>query len=472
MKSPQDHNGHLARLLIVDDDQEIVDQLRLALRKEYEVHTAGDAAAAGKAVQAVQPDLMTLDLALDGVNPETGFSVLEQALRLDPFIKIILITGNDNEVNALRAIEQGAADFLGKPVDIEDLRVLLRRCAERVRLERKSAELLKDLGEDRRLGALVGQSPAMRAVYQKIQRVAPVDVEVLILGASGTGKELVAREIRRLSDRATKPFVKIDCTAIPANLMESELFGHERGAFTDAKESRPGRLQLADGGIVFLDEIGELPLSLQVKLLRFLQEHEIESVGGREVIKLDVRVIAATSRNLEDEIKAGHFRQDLYYRLKVVNISVPLLRDREEDIPLLAQFFLDHYCNEFKRGRMTFTAKARLALQQQEWVGNVRELENMIRGAVALASGRLLDASDLNLGSAEPEKPLSLRDARELSERETIRRALRLTGGNVSKAAEVLGIARPSLYEHLTKLGIDPHEFKFRSPKAEDAERA
>jgi len=472
MKSPQDHNGQMTKLLIVDDDPEIVDQLRLALRKEYEVHTAGDAAAAGKAVQAVRPDLMTLDLALDGVNPETGFSVLEQALRLDPYVKIILITGNDNETNALRAIEQGAADFLGKPVDIEDLRVLLRRHAERVRLERKNAELLKDLGEERRLGSLVGQSPAMRAVFQKIQKVAAVDVEVLILGDSGTGKELVAREIRRLSDRATKPFVVIDCTAIPANLMESELFGHMRGTFTDAHESRPGRLQLADGGIVFLDEIGELPLSLQVKLLRFLQEHEIERVGGREVVKLDVRVIAATSRNLEDEIKAGRFRQDLYYRLAVVDIKLPPLKDREEDIPFLAQYLLDRYSNEFKRGRMTFTAKARLALQQQEWIGNVRELENKIRGAVALASGRLLDVGDLNLEGAEPARPLSLRDAREVSERETIRRALRLTGGNVSKAAEVLGIARPSLYEHLNKLGIDAREFKFRSPAAGNAERA
>lgn len=464
MKSHQNPSEERrVKLLIVDDDPDIVTQLALAMRDEYEIVTALDAGAAWKTIGTFRPDIMTLDLALDGANQELGFSVLEQALLFDPFIKIILITGNDNELNARRAIEQGAADFLGKPVDPDELRVLLRRSAERARLERMNAIILEDIAESDRLGTLIGQSPEIRAVFRKIRKVAGVDVEVLILGESGTGKELVAREIRRLSSRAAKPFVTIDCTAIPANLLESELFGHEKGTFTDARETRQGRLAMADGGIVFLDEIGEMPPSLQVKLLRFLQEHEIERVGGREIIKLDVRVIAATSRNLEEEIRSGRFRQDLYYRLAVVDIKLPPLRERAEDIIVLAEFFLKQCANEFGHGRLSFTSKARLALQKQEWVGNVRELANRIRGAVALSSGSVLDADDLNLSETPSLRPFSLRDARQESERETICRALRLTEGNVSKAAEVLEIARPSLYEHLSKLGINPGDFKVRS---------
>ncbi len=475
MKPPQEPSVQLPKLLIVDDDPGIVSQLRLALRKEYEVHAANDPETAWTAVQVERPELVTLDLALDGVSPETGFSVLQRCITFDPFLKIVLITGNDNEPNALRAVDFGAADFLGKPVDVHQLKVILQRQLSKARLERRNAELrdielLRQLGEERSFGALVGQSPAMRAVYQKIQRVAAVDVEVLILGDSGTGKELVAKEIRRLSARAEKPFVTIDSTAIPANLLESELFGHERGSFTDARESRMGRLQMADGGIIFFDEIGELPLLLQVKLLRFLQEHEVERVGGRGAIKLDVRVIAATSRNLEEEVREGHFRQDLYYRLTAVEIKLPPLCRRGEDVLLLAQYMLERYSSTFNRGRMSFTPKARLVMRQHAWPGNVRELDKRIKGAVALASGRVIDASDLELEAVEPDRATSLKDARQESERDAICRALRQTGGNVSKAAELLRIARPSLYEHLTKLRIDPHIYKPRA--ARDAERS
>jgi two-component system, NtrC family, response regulator len=465
MDTPQGPSERATKLLIVDDDPEIGSQLRLALRKDYEVHVASDPDAAMEIVQSQRPDLITLDLALDGVNPETGFSVLEKCLQFDPFVKIVLITGNDQEHHALRAIDQGAADFLGKPVDIEDLRVLLRQYAAKARLERRNAELLKQLGEERRLGALVGQSPTMKSVFKRIEKVARVDVEVLILGGSGTGKELVAREIRRLSSRVTKPFVTIDCGAIPSNLIESELFGHVKGTFTDAHESRPGRLELADGGIVFFDEIGELPLLLQVKLLRFLQEHEIERVGGREVIKLDVRVIAATSRNLEDEIKAGRFRQDLYYRLAVVGIKLPPLCERGEDILLLAEYFLNRYGTEYNRGRLSFTAKARRALQQQQWVGNVRDLQTAIKRGVTMSSGRQVDVDHLELSEQPVAKPMLLRDARYESERQAILEALRLTGGNLSRAAVMLGIARPSLYERLAKLDIDPREFRVKASR-------
>ncbi|MCK4304050.1 MAG: PEP-CTERM-box response regulator transcription factor [Candidatus Eisenbacteria sp.] len=450
----------MAKLLIVDDDPEILSQLGLALGKEYSVQTADTVEAAWEAIQAEHPDLITLDLALDGSNPETGFSLLERCLAFDPLIKVVLITGNDNQINALRAIEQGAADFFGKPVDIHELRVLLRRVLSLGRLERRNAELLRELGEERRLGSLVGQSSVMRALFKRIERVASVDIAVLILGDSGTGKELVAKEIRRLSSRATKPFVSINCGAIPDNLLESELFGHEKGAFTGAHISRVGRLEMAQGGIVFLDEIGELPVSLQVKLLRFLQEHEIERVGGRSIIDLDVRVIAATSKDLEDEIQKGRFRQDLYYRLAVVNLNLPPLSERGVDILFLAQYFLDRFRNEFDRGRLSFTPKARRALQQYEWPGNVRELEHRVQKGVLMSSGRLIDVADLELDEATEPRRISIREAREEADRNAIQEALRLTGGNISMASKALRISRPSLHVLLNKLHINAQDYK------------
>jgi two-component system NtrC family response regulator len=457
-----------AKLLIVDDDLGILSQLSLALGKEYDVRTADSPETAWETIQTEHPDLVTLDLALDGVDPETGFSLLEKCLRFDPLMKVILVTGNDNEANALRAVEQGAADFFGKPVDVEELRVLLRRVLSMRRLERQNAALLKQLGHEQRLGELVGRSSSMRALYKKIEKVASVDIAVLILGDNGTGKELVAKEIRRLSSRATKPFVSINCGAIPENLLESELFGHERGAFTGAHASRPGRLEMAQGGIVLLDEIGELPISLQVKLLRFLQEHEIERVGGRSVIKLDVRVLAATSRDLEEEVTRGSFRQDLFYRLSVVNLMIPPLRDREEDILFLAQYFLDRYSKEFGRGPLTFTAKAELELRQHGWPGNVRELEHRIQKAVLMSAGRLVDAVDLELGEIESARQVSLREARQEADRQSIQDALRFTAGNISMAAKVLGISRPSLHALLTKLRIKAQDYKPRTAREKE----
>jgi two-component system, NtrC family, response regulator len=447
-------------LLVVDDDLEFLSQLQLALRKDYMVWTAENADAAWAVIQAERPELVTLDLALDGVNPETGFMLLERCLAFDPFMKIVLITGNDDDVNALRAVDQGAADFFSKPVDVTELKVLLSRVLTLGRLERRNAALLTQLGDERRLGSLVGQSHPMRTVFRRIERLAPVDIAVLIVGESGTGKELVAKELRRLSNRATKPFKKIDCGAIPENLLESELFGHEEGAFTDARACKRGRLEMADGGIVFLDEIGELPFSLQVKLLRFLQEHEIERVGGLEVINLDVRVIAATNKNLAEEAKRGRFRQDLFYRLSVGDVELPPLRDRREDILFLAQYFLDRYVAEYGRGRLAFSARCKRQLERYDWPGNVRELENRIEKAVVMSSGRLLDEAALGLEQTPERRPASLREARRETERQTIRDALRNTGGNISRAAGMLGISRPSLHDLLTKHGIDAHEFK------------
>jgi two-component system NtrC family response regulator len=448
------------KLLIVDDELPFLSQLRLALSRDYEVLTADNAESAWAIMQAEHPEIVTLDLALDGVNPEAGFSLLERFLSFDPFMKIVMITGNDGEANALRAVDQGAADFFGKPVDVAELRVLLSRVLSMGRLERRNAFLLTRLGEEHRLGSLVGQSQVMRSVFHRIERLAAVDIAILIVGESGTGKELVAKELRRLSTRATKPFKKIDCGAIPENLLESELFGHEEGAFTDARFSKPGRLEMAQGGIVFLDEIGELPFSLQVKLLRFLQEHEIERVGGLDVIDLDVRVIAATNKDLETEAKCGRFRQDLYYRLSVGDITLPPLRERREDILFLAQYFLDRYSQQYGHSRLAFSARCKRALERHGWPGNVRELENRIEKAVVMSSGRTLDDLALGLEGAPEQRPASLRQARRETERQTIQDALRSTGGNISRAAGVLGISRPSLHDLLARHEINAHEFK------------
>ena len=467
MSMPMVSSPEAPCLLIVDDDPSILSQLSLALGREYRVRTAASSDAAWKEIQSERPDVITLDLALDDNNPESGFALLERCVALDPYMKVVLITGNDEEANALGAVEQGAADFFGKPVDAQELRVLLGRVLMRGRLERQNAALLQTLGDERRLGSLLGQSPIMQSLFRNIEKIAPVDIAVLILGESGVGKELVAKEIRRLSPRAVKPFVTINCGAIPENLLESELFGHEKGAFTGAHAQRIGRLEMADGGIVFLDEIGELPVPLQVKLLRFLQEHEIERVGGRETIRLDLRVLAATSRNLEEEVRKGRFREDLYYRLSVVNLKVPPLRERMEDISFLAHYFLERYAGEYGKGSLAYTSKARLALQKHPWPGNVRELENLVQKAVLLGSGRQVDTADLELEDARGEKPLLLREARESAERRTIIDALRRTGGNISKAARVLGISRPSLHELLTKHGITARSYRLRRAEKE-----
>ncbi len=455
------------RLLIVDDDPSILSQLSLALRRDYSVKTANCSRVAWDLICKEHPDLVTLDLALDGNSPESGFDLLEKCLDFDPFMKVILITGNDEDRNARRAIEQGAADFFGKPVDVQELRVLLRRVLTRGRLERQNAELIRNLGDERRLGSILGQSPAMKSLFRDIGRVAPVDVSVLVLGESGTGKEMVAKEIRRLSGRATKPFVSINCAAIPESLMEAELFGHEKGAFTSAHVARVGRLELADGGTVFLDEVGELPLMLQVKLLRFLQDHQVERVGGRETIDLNVRVIAATSRNLEEEVRIGRFREDLYYRLCVVTLKLPPLRERGEDVMLLAQYFLERYAGEFAKGRVTLMAGARRALQAYEWPGNVREMENKIQRAVLMASSRHLEARDLGLEDApDSARSLSLRETRDEAERRRVIDVLRQTEGNISKAAQVLRVSRPSLHELLAKQGINAREYRIHQHRA------
>ena len=452
----------LSKVLIVDDDHSISSQLELSLEDKFDVLTADNPEAAWQLVQAERPELITLDLSLVGNDPESGFSLLEKCLRFDPFTKIVMITGNDELTNAQRAVQQGAADFFGKPVDAHVLEVTLERLLKVSGLERQNAEILKQHGEERRLGSLLGISPEMQKVFRTIERVATADVAVLVLGESGTGKELVTKEIRRLSSRATKPFVSINCGAIPENLLESELFGHEKGSFTGAHASRMGRLEMADGGIVFLDEVAEMTVPLQVKLLRFLQDHEIERVGGRQPIELNVRVVAATNKNLEERVAQGLFREDLYYRLSVVNIQLPPLRERAEDIVFLAQYFLECSAKEFGRGGVSFSADARRALRAYTWPGNVRELEHKVQKAVLMSNGRTLAPKDLGLNGDRESTPATLRETRMEADRQAVEAALRATAGNISEAAKVLEISRPSLHELLTKLEVNAKDYKPR----------
>jgi two-component system NtrC family response regulator len=448
------------KLLIVDDDETIRSQLELSFDTEFEILAAADSEEAWRIFQSERPDLMTLDLALEYDDVETGFSLLERCLQIDPFMKIVLITGNDEQTNAQRAVDMGASDFFGKPVDPKVLEVLLHRLYSVGQLERQNAAILKRQGDQHRLGAILGLSSEMHAVFRTIEKVATADVSVLILGESGTGKELAAKEIRRLSTRATKPFVSINCGAIPENLLESELFGHEKGSFTGAHTSRAGKLELANEGIVFLDEIADLPLALQVKLLRFLQDHEIDRVGGRKPIALDVRVIAATNRDLDKRVASGQFREDLFYRLSVVNLRLPPLRERSDDILFLAHYFLERFGSEYGRGKLTLTADARRGLRAYKWPGNVRELEHRVQKAALMSAGTSISANDLELNGAGNPRRLSLREARTEADRFAVIESLRATNGNISEASRRLGISRPSLHELLRKLEVNAKDYK------------
>ena len=440
-----------AKLLIVDDDPVMLSQLGLALGEDFDVFTANGPDQAWDALRTNKPEIVTLDLALEHNNPESGFSLLERCLEYDPLIKVVMITGNGAQENALRAVDQGAFDFFSKPVDVEELRHLLRRAQIVARLERQNAALMARIGEERRLGHLLGQSPEMKAVFAVIQRVAPTDVAALILGESGTGKELVARELRRLSQRASKPFVSISCGAIPENLLESELFGHEKGSFTSAHTSRPGKLEAANKGTVFLDEIGELPLSLQVKILRAIQEKIVVRVGDTRPEAVDIRIVAATNRELEGEIRGGRFREDLYYRLNVVNLHLPPLRDRGEDVLVIARYLLSRYTKEYDARVKGFSPNAGVAIRKYAWPGNIREMENRIKKAIVLAEGTVIGPDDLGLtGDALPEI-LPLSDAKDKFQREYINEVLALNNGNRTKTARDLGVDPRTIFRHLEK---------------------
>jgi len=379
---------------------------------------------------------------------------LSELLAQDPLAKIVIASGQSEKDNALRAIGQGAYDFLCKPIQMEELKAVLKRAFYVAQLEREYREIQERLGGDAFEGML-GTSPLMQEVFGAIRKVATSNVPVLILGESGTGKEMAALAIHRRSARKSGPFVAINCGAIPENLLESELFGHEKGSFTGAHVQRQGRIETAAGGTLFLDEIGELPLPLQVKILRFLQEQSIERVGGRAKIAVDTRVVAATNVDLKKAMNEGNFREDLYYRLAVVVVKLPALRERPGDVPLLAKVLLRKFTSQNGRTATDFSQKALRALQQHPWPGNVRELENRIKRAVIMAEGRSVSPADLELSDSSEGAFRSLKEAREAVEREMIQQALERHGGKISRAAEELGISRPTLYELLEKLGMD-----------------
>ena len=442
------------KLLIVDDDEEIRTQMKWALVNDYEILVAENRVRSVEIFQAEHPAVVLLDLGLppQPANPEEGLAALSDLLTLDRLAKIIIITGQGEKDVALRAIGAGAYDFLCKPVDAEELKFLLKRCFHVAQLEREYREMQQLLQGDSFEGML-GTSRPMQAVFEAIRKVAASNAPVLILGESGTGKEMTAQAIHQRSSCKDGPFVAINCSAIPETLLESELFGHEKGSFTGAHAQRKGRIETADGGTLFLDEIGEIPLPLQVKLLRFLQEQCIQRVGGRQDIPIETRVVAATNADLKKGMAAGTFREDLFYRLSVVQIMMPPLRERENDICMLAQSFLQRFAAQIKKTGLTFDKTAVRALSSHSWPGNVRELENCVRRAVIMAEGKRLTVQDLELTSVTGNMG-TLKDAREAVEREMIGRALRKYSGRITNAATELGISRPTLYELMEKLGI------------------
>ena len=437
-------------LLVVEDDEGLQRQLKWAY-DGYEVVCAGDRAQAIDALRAHEPAVVTLDLGLppDPDGTDEGFAVLAEILRLKPDTKVIVASGHGARESALKAIAMGAYDFYKKPVDIDDLGLIVARAfhvheieEENRRLESGSAGTV--------LGSIITAAPEMLKVARTIERVASADVSVMLLGASGTGKELLARAVHGLSGRKGE-FVAINCAAIPENLLEAELFGYERGAFTGAVKSNVGKIELAQGGTLFLDEVGDIPLPLQVKLLRFLQERVIERIGGRQPIAVDTRIVCATHQDLDAMTAAGSFREDLYYRLAEIVVKIPSLAERSGDAVLLARHFVNRFSRELNAGVQSLSAEALAAIDVYGWPGNVRELENRIKRAVIMADGKSLNAADLDLpGSAEEEpSAINLRAARESADRKAIRQAMSRTDNNISGAAKLLGISRPTLYDLL-----------------------
>ena len=460
------------KLLIVDDDEEIRTQMKWALSKEYQVFLAEDRARAMDAFTEHRPQVVLLDLGLPPHpgTPEEGLAALSEMVTRDRFAKIIIISGQGEKTNALQAIGAGAYDFLTKPVQLEEVKIILRRTFHVAGLERECRELQSQMQTDTFEG-LLGASPQIQRVFASVRKVATTNAPVLLLGESGTGKEMVALAIHRRSPRKDGPFVAINCSAIPETLLESELFGHEKGSFTGAHVQRKGRIESASGGTLFLDEVGEIPLLLQVKLLRFLQEQRIERVGGRQEIQVDTRVIAATNLDLKKAITEERFREDLYYRLAVVVIILPPLRDREGDIPLLAQEFLRRNALANGKEGIRFSQDALRAVNVHSWPGNVRELENRLKRAVIMAEGKRIAAADLELESpAVAPLSLNLKEAREAVERELVNRALRKHSGKIAPAAADLGISRPTLYELMEKLGVVRSEGEGKAPESAGSE--
>jgi two-component system NtrC family response regulator len=458
--------NNVENLLIVDDNEDVLTQLKWGLAgDEYTLHLATRVDQALETFRKVSPGVVTLDLGLPPHEDtsEEGFRALTEMLRMDPRAKIIVVTGNDERENALEAIKLGAFDFFRKPIDLEELRVIIRRAFQLRSIERESAARVEEAAseiEDH--CGIVGACPAMRGVLNLIDKVAASDVPILVSGESGTGKELVARAIHAKSLRRKGPMVCINCGAIPENLIEAELFGHEKGAFTGAVSTVQGKVEYAGGGTLFLDEIGELPVNLQVKLLRFLQEMVIQRVGGRKDIPVNVRIVAATNIDIAAAIAAGAFREDLYYRIGVVNIHLPPLRERGEDIRLLAEYFLRRIASDQGRNVTGLAPDAMAAMQTYPWPGNIRELENTLRRAVLLTDSNQVTMEALGWGengggggqNGFDLGDKTLKEARAMVEKKMVLAALARFEGNIVKASESLGISRPTMYDLLRKHNI------------------
>ena len=446
------------KLLIVEDDAGLQAQLKWAW-PDFEVIQATDRAEAIAALRSEEPDVVTLDLGLppDPDGTSEGFAVLDAIMALKPDTKVIVASGHGARESALSAIAKGAYDFYQKPVDIETLGLIVRRALRLGQIEAENRQLATRGAEDNRvLGRMITGAPEMLKVARTIERVANTGVSVMLLGASGTGKELLARGLHDASDRRDGSFVAINCAAIPENLLESELFGHEKGAFTGAVKTTEGKIEQASGGTLFLDEVGDIPLPLQVKLLRFLQERVIERIGSRSAIAVDTRIVCATHQNLEAMIAAGRFREDLFYRLAEIVIKIPGLAERPGDPALLAKVFLARFAAEMNPAVKGFTPDALGAIDGWKWPGNVRELENRVKRAVIMSDAKLVSAADLDLadGASEEANLLNLKAARETADRRVIRHALARSEGNISNTAKLLGISRPTLYDLLKQYGL------------------
>jgi two-component system NtrC family response regulator len=446
------------KLLVVEDDPGLQTQLRWCF-EGYDIVIAGDRKNAMAEVQQHQPPVVTLDLGLppDADGTSEGFALLEDILLTAPHTKIIVVTGNNQREHATRSVAMGAYDFFYKPIDADMLELIVNRAYRVYELEEENRRLSTQHAESPLEGVITG-SDSMLQVCRTVEKVAPTDATVLVLGESGTGKELLARSLHHLSSRRDHRFMAINCAAIPENLLESELFGYEKGAFTGAARQTPGKIEAASGGTLFLDEIGDMPVATQAKLLRFLQERVIERVGGRKEIPVDVRVISATHKDLFDLIRSDQFREDLYYRIGEVTISIPSLKEREGDALLLARVFLERISKQQGKQGHNFSKDAMAAIENYSWPGNVRELENRVKRAVIMAEHKQITARDLELGgdSRDELASFNLREIRDRADRQAILRALNHVGGKISQAADLLGISRPTMYDLLRKFGLKP----------------
>ena len=444
------------KVLVVDDDLGIQKQLKWAL-SEFDTVFADDRASAIVQLRRFEPTVVTLDLGLppDPANASEGLKTLQEIMALAPRTKVIVVTGNNEKENALKAISMGAYDFYQKPIDSETINILIKRALNLASLEHENHLLSLS---NPSMGRIIGNSEAIQSISRKAEKIALTDISALLLGESGTGKEVFARSIHEHSHRKAKPFVAINCASIPENLLESELFGYEKGAFTGANKTTLGKIETAQGGTLFLDEIGDMPMGLQAKMLRFLQERVIERVGGRSEIPVDIRVVCATHRNLQDMVQQETFREDLFYRVGEIIISIPPLRDREEDVVLLARTFLNQYKEEYGNKIKGFSEDAIEAMLSHPWPGNIRELQNKLKSAVVLAEGNVITADDLSLFAKKTEEDtlvLNLREVREQAESKAIRRAYHQSEQNISKTAELLGVTRPTLYSLIDKYHLE-----------------